>query len=170
MADTVGTDRPVKRRGPAKRVTRKWTASKERRFFETLAITANVAHSARSVGLTGESAHARRRENPAFAARWMAALEQGYGELETALLCEAIGGTERTETVSDADGTVRQRKTVHSVPHGLALRLLAQHRETVARFRTMKAMADGGDEGDVAERVRAEMARVRARLDGSEQG
>jgi hypothetical protein len=144
---------------------RRWTKAKEAIFFEALAATANVAHSARAAG-----AYLRKKRDPAFAAAWREALEVGFAELELQLLRHSLNGCERTETVVDgASGEVKQIKTVHSFPHVLAFRLFVLHQAEVARYRQFEAAAQGGD-GTAAERVRAEMAKIRARLFGEDDG
>ncbi|MFT3967714.1 MAG: hypothetical protein QM690_17715 [Sphingobium sp.] len=146
-------------------MSRRWSAAREAVFFTELAETANVTHAAERAGMSSRAAHVRRQRDAGFAARWMAALEAGYFRLEMLMLHHALEGSERTETVRDGDGRVKQVKTVRSHPHGVAMRLLQAHRETVERFRAMEAMRDASDP-QLVEKVRAELARVRARLTG----
>lgn len=144
------------------RMSRRWTEAREAVFFAELAATANVTHAAEQAGMSSASAHNRRRSEPGFALRWLQALDQGYAELEVLMLRQSLEGTERTEVVTDGEGTVKQVKTVRSFPHATAMRLLQSHRETVERYRAMAAMR--GHDPAVIERVRAELAKVRARL------
>jgi hypothetical protein len=149
---------------------RRWTKAKEAIFFEELAATANVARAVRAAGMGKNGAYQRKKRDPAFAAAWREALEVGFAELEMHMLRHSLNGCERTETVVDgASGEVKQIKTVHSFPHVLAFRLFVLHQAEVARYRQFEAAAQGGD-GTAAERVRAEMAKIRARLFGEDDG
>ncbi|HEX7823033.1 MAG TPA: hypothetical protein VF463_20735 [Sphingobium sp.] len=143
---------------------KRWTAAKEAVFFEELAATCNISHAAGQAGMAVRSAYHRKHRNPAFAARWVEALEAGYTELETLLLRHAINGSERTETVMDADGAIRQVKRVHSHNHALASRLLGRHAAAMERYRAMMAMRGGEDDERMMLKVRAELARVGKRL------
>ncbi|HEX7871872.1 MAG TPA: hypothetical protein VF475_03110 [Sphingobium sp.] len=151
---------------PRRKLYNRWSAAKEDRFFEALAMTANVTHAATQAGMTSQSAHFRRHKCPAFAARWLSALAEGYSRLEMRMLDHALNGYERTETVTGPDGAVKQVKTVHSFPHVVAMQLLHSHREAAERYRTMEAMRGNGDP-ELVNKIRAELARVRARLAGS---
>jgi hypothetical protein len=147
---------------------RRWTKAKDAIFFEELAATANVAHSARAAGMGKNGAYQRKKRDSAFAAAWREALEVGFAELEMQMLRQSLAGCERTETVVDgASGAVKQVKTVHVFPHMLGFRLFVLHREEVARYRQFEAAAQGGD-GGAAQRVRVEMAKIRARLFGED--
>lgn len=148
---------------PVTAAKRRWSSARETLFFEELTATCNVSHAATRAGMTARAAYYRRKCSPAFAARWVEALEAGYAALEMALLHQTINGSERVETVSAEDGTVRQVKTVRSFPHAVAIRLLQTHREAVERFRALDGARDGGDP-QLTARIRAELAQVRARL------
>ena len=139
-----------------------WTAAREKLFFAQLAETANVSQAAARAGVTASNAYTRRQLNPAFAARWVAALDEGYARLEMLLIDQSVNGFERVETVVDGDGAVRQVKTVRSFPHRVAMRLLLSHRDTVQRYRAMTA--EQASDEETAGRLRAELARVRDRL------
>ncbi|MCE7798661.1 hypothetical protein LWE61_19190 [Sphingobium sufflavum] len=141
----------------------RWTKRAEDRFFAELALTANISHAAKQVGTSGQGAHARRRSNAAFAARWLEALDEGYAALEMLMLDQSLHGAERTETVRDAEGKVKQEKSVRSFPHAVAIRLLQSHRETVERYRGMAAQRIEDDPAAVA-RFHEELDRVQARL------
>lgn len=141
---------------------RQWTAARTDLFFAQLAETVNVTRAAERADIPVSSVYLRRRKDPAFAARWLEALDEGYARLEMLLLEQSVNGFERVETVADGDGAVKQVKTVRSFPHGVALTLLRLHRDTVQRYRAMKG-ADAGQR-ETGERLRAELARVRARL------
>lgn len=146
---------------------RRWTRARERVFFEELAATANVSFAARMAGMSPRGAYVRKRRDPQFAATWREALDIGFSELNMQLLRQALNGSKQTETVVDASGAVKQVKTVHSYPHNLAVRLLAAHREEVERYRQFEGAAGGRDE-ETAAMVRAEMAKIRARLMGDD--
>lgn len=159
-AEAVADERKGALRRAAK--ARRWTGKAEEIFFAELALTANITHAARRAGMTGHGAHERRRVDAAFAARWLEALDEGYAALELLMLDQSLHGAERIETVRDADGNVKQEKSVRSFPHAIAMRLLQSHRETVERYRAMEAMR--GDDPTAIARVREELDRVEARL------
>ncbi len=142
---------------------RRWNRVAEEIFFGELALTANVLHSAEAAGMTGVAAYRRRKVNPAFAVRWLAALDEGYAALEMLMLRHALEGVERTETVIDADGTVKEEKRVRTFPHGVGMRLLQSHRETVERYRAMESMRVVRDPGAIA-RIHEALDLVGARL------
>ncbi len=142
---------------------RRWTREAEDIFFMELALTANVKHSVDAAGMTDRAAYSRRKTHPAFAARWLEALDEGYAALELLMLRHSLKGAERTETFSGADGKVRHKKSVHSFPHGVAMRLIQSHRETVERYRAMAAAREDDDPAATA-LIREELDRVRARL------
>ncbi len=81
---------------------RTWDDKTQARFLGELAMTGNVTSSAAVVGMSVGGAYNRRAHDPAFAARWQAALVQGYERLEQLLLATAlasIGG----EPVGEGD-------------------------------------------------------------------
>lgn len=142
----------------------RWSKARTDRFLEVLAATTNVSEAARAAGMTASSAYERKRRDARFAAAWAEALEIGFAELEMLLLRHALQGSERTETVTDSDsGKVKQIKTVHSYPVAVAMRLLIAHREEVERYRSARGV-DPVAASDAAERVRAELKRIRERL------
>ena len=63
-----------------------WSDEAEEAFFDHLAASCNVRAAAAEVGFTTYTVYRQRRMRPEFAARWRAALEQGYARLEMALL------------------------------------------------------------------------------------
>lgn len=69
-----------------------WSEEAEEAFFDHLATSCNVRASAEAVGFTTFTVYRQRRLRPEFAARWQAALEQGYARLEIALV-EAANDT-----------------------------------------------------------------------------
>lgn len=92
-------------------------------FLEELAMTANVSASARKAGIAAHTAYALRRRNADFAARWQAALAEGFARLEGDLLAEAL--TTSSGTLSAATLKSRAQR------HRLGLALLALHRTSV---------------------------------------
>ncbi len=65
---------------------KQWTAAEEKRFLSVLSATCNMKLACREVGLSPQSADAHRHRWPEFAARWEAALEEGYWSLQGAML------------------------------------------------------------------------------------
>jgi hypothetical protein len=77
------------RDGRAKRVYTdgaQWSEEAEDVFFEHLAASCNVTASAAAAGFGHTTVYRHRLLRPEFAARWQAALSQGYARLELALL------------------------------------------------------------------------------------
>lgn len=148
-------------RAPGKRGHR-WSEATKAAFLEALSRSLNVAHAARTVGRDRSAAYQIKARDPDFARRWAEALHEAYCEVESLLLDQAINGTTRTETVKNSDGSVRHMKIVHSYPLGIAMGLLAAHRDEVIAHR---AAAGGAalDEAAIAA-VKADMEQVRARL------
>lgn len=123
-------------------------------FLEALAETSNVAASARAAGVTGNAMYRERRRNAAFAARWHAALCEGFARLEAELLSEALVAP--SGNVKDATLKSRAQK------YRLGLALLAAHRAAV---RGAKLPGDGGvaAQGSAKERLRAKLDDIRAK-------
>jgi hypothetical protein len=67
----------------------RWTDESEARFLDHLAASCNVTHSAGLTGFSREAIYKRRRNDPGFAERWQAALEQGYARIEMLLVQRA---------------------------------------------------------------------------------
>ena len=82
-ATTLRSGKDGLQRVPAKG---RWTADTERIFLQALAGSCNVRTSARAAGFSFQSAHNRRRRDPAFARRWDEALSEGLHRLEAELL------------------------------------------------------------------------------------
>jgi hypothetical protein len=76
---------------------RQWSDEAETLFFDHLAASCNVTTSAAAAGFAHTTVYRYRLTRPEFAARWQAALCQGYARLELALLNAAL------ETVGDVD-------------------------------------------------------------------
>ncbi len=122
-----------------------FTPAKQRMFLDTLARTANVTRSRCEAGASERQVYKLRQRNPAFRAAWTAALTEAYEALEATLLDHAINGYAKP-IVRNGEHT----GDIHETDHGLMLRLLAMHRDTVKGPRASA--------GDVAA-SRAEVAR-----------
>lgn len=107
--------------------------SKRKVFLEALAETSNIAASARRAGLPVNEVYKLRRKDSGFAAAWRGALLEGYDMLEMELL-----------------GYLRERNPARKMDVVSALRLLAAHRDTVARER---ALREDDDEEAVLESI-----------------
>lgn len=102
-------------------------------FINELAETSNVKAAAQAASVSQATVYKRRREDPDFAARWYAALAEGYDNLEMELLARLRDG--RLEEV-DSEGNKRKFDI------GTAFRCLIAHRENVARERGRQTLAD----------------------------
>lgn len=102
-------------------------------FINELAETSNVKAAADAANISQSLVYKKRRDDPNFARRWYEALAEGYDNLEMELLGRLRAG--RLEDV-DADGTKRKFDI------GTAFRCLIAHRETVAREKGRKMLAD----------------------------
>jgi hypothetical protein len=112
-------------------------------FLQALAATSNVTQAAAEAGVSPSRAYKARREHPEFAAQWREALYEGYEHLEMEVLAFLRGNTpERKLDVANA------------------IRLLAAHRETVARER---AFREDEDEAEVLESIDAFIEDMRQR-------
>lgn len=67
----------------------RWSDAHEARFLDEIAAHCNVTRAARAVGFSTNAIYARRRNDPAFAERWQAALTQGYMQVEMGLIRRA---------------------------------------------------------------------------------
>lgn len=167
---------PSEEASPQLRQPRKngWTQRRRAKFLEVLKATSNVSEAVRAVGLTASGAYDLRRRDPVFASEWAAALEQGYAELEMLLLRQGIFGSETTEIIDDGSETGRKRtKTVHSYPHGMALRLMLSHKSEVDAFRHAQGIdRPGGDavRAEIQRRLEAVRAREEDRMLQAEGG
>lgn len=106
-------------------LSRHWRAV----FLGALADTSNIAAAARLAGVTPSHAYKVRRLEPDFARQWLAALCEGYDNLELELLQRLRSGS-----LKDDDG----RKFDNAV----AFRLLLAHRESAARQRAIAGNED----------------------------
>lgn len=114
--------RPLVETGePEAQPSRRWRAL----FFEALAETSNVTASAARANIPLNTVYKFRREDSDFAARWQAALAEGYDNLEMELV-----------------GYLRDPAPAKKMDVAAALRLLAAHRETVERRRSLTEEED----------------------------
>ncbi len=96
-----------------------------------LAETSNVTAAALAAGVNPGRAYKSKRTEPEFARLWREALCEGYDNLEMELLQRLRFGEPK-----DVDA---------KFDNANALRLLTQHRETVARQRAIRENADIAD-------------------------
>lgn len=116
-------------------------------FLITLAVTSNVTAAAVKAGIKPDRAYKARRCEPAFAKAWREALCEGYDNLELELLHRLrFGETKEGDAKFD---------------NANALRLLTQHRETVARHRAIGANADVAQ---VRTSIHAKLLELRAQV------
>ena len=115
-----GKDGPQRIHSKGKR----WTDAAEAIFLDALAASCNVRWAAAQCGFSTVALYARRRRDPAFAAKWQDALVQGWFRLEAGLVAAAIATIEgRTPdpdfpsppmTVADVIAVLKlHRATVH---------------------------------------------------------
>jgi len=102
-------------------------------FLNELAESSNIKAACIAAGISQAAVYKRRRDDPAFARQWYDALAEGYDTLEMELLGRLRDG--RLEDV-DADGNKRKFDI------GTAFRCLAAHRESVAREKGRRTLAD----------------------------
>lgn len=87
---------PRKRRGPKTGGrTSKLTEEKKVEFLKVLTTTANVSAASKAIGFARQSLYDIRRSDPAFAARWADAAEEGVDMLEQECRRRAMLGTNR---------------------------------------------------------------------------
>lgn len=116
----LGKDGPQLIRSTGKR----WSDEAEAKFLDHLAATCNVTAAAEACGFSGPAIYARRRNDPAFAERWQAALEAGHARIQMLLAQRAIEALEGFEP--DPDVAVLRPKTFNE-----ARQLLGHHRDSV---------------------------------------
>ncbi len=118
--------RPEQKTGEKDNLDRHWRGL----FLDTLAETSNVSAAARIAGINPSRAYKVRREEPEFADLWTEALVEGYQHLEMETLHRLRMGTSKDDNKFDAAN---------------ALRLLALHRESVAREKARQSEASEED-------------------------
>ena len=134
-------------------------------FLSNLAATSNVTASAKAAGIKPHVAYEERRKNADFQRDWFVALCEGYEHLEMETLHRL-----RTGELKPPSGA---KKAMRVFDNANALRLMAAHRETVARQR---ALRDNGNEEDILASLDAKLDRMRERWlaarndDGNDQG
>lgn len=97
-------------------LTRHW----QKHFLDHLAQSSNVTESAKIAGINPSRAYLVRRQDPAFARAWLAALWEGYLHLELEVVRRLREGDMQTANSDKYD-------------FANAIRLLAAHRDTAAR-------------------------------------
>ena len=132
---------------PARR--RRFGAPKNWRqtFLAKLADTSNVSAAAESAQISLSWAYKTRREDTQFARQWFAALCEGYDNLEMDVLHRLRNGESKDD---------QQRK----FDNATAFRLLAIHRQTVARER---ALQEDDDEAEILASIDAKLDAMRER-------
>ena len=136
-----------------------WTKAEERAFLATLAECCNISEAARAIGKCRQGAYDRRKRRDE-------ALEQGYCEIEMALMRAALFGSESEEIVLDGDGAVKSRKVKRAPNLSIGLRLLQHHRARVTTIRAAAGGRGGGggpDTADAKARVRKVLDEIRRR-------
>jgi hypothetical protein len=112
-------------------------------FLAALTDTSNVTAAAAQAGVAPSRAYKVRREDPEFAAKWRAALCDGYQNLEMEVL-----------------GFLRDKAPERKMDIAGAIRLLSLHRDTVARERID---SDRRDEREVYDSIDALIDEMRER-------
>lgn len=129
MADSPKSRRQDELTAPPRRAKAEWSAV----FLAELAATSNVTAAARVAGVSTRVVYETRRQDGEFARAWRSSLCEGYDALEMALLYRL-----RVGELKPLPGAKRAR----SFDNATALRLLAAHRETVARERAVREEED----------------------------
>lgn len=116
-------------------------------FLAALAESSNVTASAASADISPSWVYKTRREDHSFARSWLAALCEGYDNLEMDLLCRLRNG----ESKDTAD---------RKFDNATALRSLIAHRTSVAQER---ALRDNRNEQEVLDSIDAMIDKMRER-------
>lgn len=148
----------ARRRAPRKAKRARWSVRREANFFEALALTANVARSARIAGLADSTIYRRRRTHADFRDRWAEAVREGAARLETAMLDRALNGVEKPVWFGG-----KQVGTVTEYNDRLAMALLARHGPGVPPLRPSTA---GLTDEEVRERLAGRLAEMNRRMGG----
>ncbi|TMM48062.1 hypothetical protein [Qipengyuania marisflavi] len=114
-------------------------AAKIDRFLEELAATSNVAAAADTADIATATVYRLRRDDPDFARRWYAALAEGYDNLEMELLQHLRRGESTGDAAAKSAGSSADRGKF-DIPN--ALRCLTAHRDTVAREKGRRTLAE----------------------------
>lgn len=115
--------KPELKTGEKSNLNRHWRTL----FLDCLAETSNVSEAARRTGINPSRAYKVRREEAEFARQWHRALVEGYEHLELELLARLRAGEAK-------DGPRHDNAS--------ALRLLALHRDTMARKHARRRNTD----------------------------
>lgn len=113
-------------------------------FLAALAETSNVTAAAAAAGVHPSRPYKVKRLEPEFARHWRTALCEGYDNLEMEVLHRLRFG--------------EPKDVERKFDNATALRILGQHRETVARER---AQRDNADIGAVRASIHAKLAALR---------
>lgn len=140
---------------PASRGLRRIGLKKIDHFLDALAESSNVTAAAEAAGIDPRAVYRLRREEPEFARRWYAALAEGYDNLEMQMLEHLRSGEEARS--SPAAGRKFDPAT--------ALRCLTAHRESVAREKGRRTLAD---EVTTIAAINAKIDNLRARAKESD--
>lgn len=97
-----------------------WTPEREDEFLDLLAATCNVRLAAETAGIGSDAVYRRRRQRADFAAKWQAAVEQGYARLEVEFLRACAESVEGCEFAAD--------RMIGPVSADTVLKLLGLHR------------------------------------------
>ncbi len=119
----------------------------QRQFLELLAQTSNIRSSAEQANVPLSTVYDKRRRSKEFAAKWQAALFEGYTNLEMEVL-----------------GYLRDSNPAFKMDVANALRLLSAHRETVARE---KARRRKRDKASVLASLNAKIDKMRERKEAA---
>lgn len=115
----------------------------QRQFLDLLAETSNIRSAAAGANVPLSTVYSRRAGDKAFAAKWEAALYEGYVNLEMEVL-----------------GYLRDTDPGYKMDVANALRLLAAHKESAARE---KARRSKQNKGEVLARLNAKIDKMRER-------
>mgnify|MGYP000919101052 CR=1 FL=1 len=126
-----------------RRAPRNWRQG----FLAALADSSNVRAAARKAAISLSHVYKTRRDEPQFARQWLAALCEGYDNLEMDLLCRLRSGETK-------DGKGRKFDNAN------AFRLLVAHRQSVMHQR---ALRDNESEEEVLAAINAKLDAMRQR-------
>jgi hypothetical protein len=137
----------------------RWSARKEKLFFDELAATANVKHSAKAAGVSPNAVYQRRLRNPHFKAKWAAVLETGRAAIEMHL----VEAANRTFDPDELDvGDVQPKVSITDAIRIAQLHGSKAERSAVANPFQSQALSDGGAEG-ARERLFKKLMRLKKR-------
>jgi hypothetical protein len=121
-------------------------------FLAELALTSNVAASARKARIDVSTAYKTRRSESRFAREWFEALCEGYDNLEMDLLQRLRDG--------ELDGGTAKTRARRKFDNATAFRLLAAHRASVNRQRGRR---EDEDEEAIYASIHAKLDAMRQR-------